>query len=210
MIDNFKSKGVVSEADGDNKDVVFDSPVTEWIIQRPQRGTIAFTTKPAFDVFGYLYFFDVNNETMTKILGDIKGLTTLTNKNKTKILFSESVKDSFKLNIFGVSGNDTSRLAIKTLPEKCVWSNNNITVYCGIPEYIKTGDYPDVWYQGLTSFSDKIWKINIETKIAELIISPKDFINTQMDLTKLILNEDEKYLFFINKKDSSLWSLKLE
>ena len=54
---------------------------------------------------------------------------------------------------------------LETLPEKCVWSKADASIfYCAVPENIPADNiYPDVWYQGLMSFSDAIWKVNIKT-----------------------------------------------
>lgn len=206
LADSSGSRGITSDLDGDNKELIFNSFLTEWLVQRPQKGILTFTTKPSANVFGYLYFFNTNNGSMDKILDNIKGLTTLTNKNKTKILFSESARNTFTLNVYDVVENTVNKLTIQTLPEKCVWSNDNENIYCGVPKIIEKGNYPDVWYQGINSFSDEIFKIDTENNSIELVNS----LENTTDLIELSLDPEEKYLYFINKKDLSLWGIQLE
>jgi len=95
------------------------------------------------------------------------------------------------------------------LPEKCVWLSNLKNVICGIPIDAPTAEYPDEWYQGIVSFSDNIYKMNLNNKTKDLLVSPKDFSGKSIDVIKPALGPNEKYLFFINKKDLSLWSLDL-
>jgi len=206
LADNSGSRGIVSDYNGDNKTQIFDSPLTEWLVQRPQSETIAFTTKPAFGVGGYLYFFNTNTGIKDKVLENINGLTTSVNSNMTKVIFSQSNRNNFSLNVYDVEEDMTENTVIQTLPEKCVWSADNITIYCAVPSLLQSGEYPDEWYQGLISFSDRIWKIDLREKRAEVIVSPEEPI----DGIKLALNPEENYLYFINKKDLSLWGLQLK
>ena len=85
------------------------------------------------------------------------------------------------------------------------------TIYCAIPKSITRGTYPDLWYKGETSFSDEIWKINVESGITTKLINPITVIGgEEIDAIKLALDADENYLFFVNKKDSYLWKLELK
>lgn len=203
------SQGILSKPNGDNKSIIFESPLKEWLISYPQKNTMTFNTKPSFAYQGSAYFFDLNKQTTTKFIQNIFGITTLNNGDKTGLLFSESINNSFSLNYFDLNKKTRSEIFPKTLPEKCIWAKDNKVVFCGIPKDIPKGGYPDIWYQGIVSFYDDIWKIDIENNIAKRLISPKDFVNQEIDLTKPILSGDEKYLFFVNKKDSMLWSLEL-
>ena len=42
-----------------------------------------------------------------------------------------------------------------------------------------------------------------------MIIEPGREVGLEMDIITMMLTNDEKYLLFINKKDSILWSLRL-
>ena len=64
---------------------------------------------------------------------------------------------------------------------------------------------------GEISFFDQIWKIDIRTGNATIVAG----LNTvsggeDVDGIKLMIDEGENYLFFVNKKDSYLWELGLK
>ncbi|MBU0998803.1 hypothetical protein KKG24_00625, partial [Patescibacteria group bacterium] len=83
-------------------------------------------------------------------------------------------------------------------------------IYCGVPKSITNNRYPDTWYQGEVSFSDQIWKIDIKTESATLLLDPITISGEDIDSIKLMLDSNENYLFFINKKDSFLWEFNLK
>ena len=202
LVDGGGAKGIASDPDGENKEQIFISSLGEWLVQRPQKGFLTFTTKPSADVLGSLYFFDTNNENMKKILGGVRGLTTLANNDMTKVLFSENLK----MQVYDVKENKSSNL-LRTLAEKCVWSVGGVSVYCGVPIHPEDTHYPDAWYKGQVSFSDNIWKIDMENIFSESLTS--DYFDIELDVIKPALSLSDDYLVFINKKDSSLWSLTL-
>ena len=78
-------------------------------------------------------------------------------------------------------------------------------IYCGVPNLIPHLDYPDEWYQGIVSFNDSIWKVNISTGEISLLLE-----ETNTDIIKPFLSPNEDYFIFINKKDNTLWSFKLK
>ncbi len=198
-----------SDLDGENSTVLFDTPLTEWLMQKPSNDILSITSKPSATVSGYVYLVDKNIGKLEKILDRTMGLTTLVSNNAKAVIFSRSRTGGFDLNLHSIEGNETSRLDINTLPEKCVWNNEDIYIYCGVPNEIETGFYPDIWYQGLTSFSDNIVKLDTRDGELKVIASPSLLTREEIDLIKLELGPKEENLFFINKKDSSLWVLEL-
>ena len=100
---------------------------------------------------------------------------------------------------------------LKTLPEKCVWGAGSEVVYCAVPKSINQGEYPDSWYQGEISFSDAIWKIDVASGSTTMISDPTTVPGGEdVDAIKLSLDQNQNYLFFVNKKDSYLWELSLK
>ncbi len=202
--------GTSANLDGTKKSQFFTSSFSEWIPQWPTARIMTITTKASASVPGFVYTLDTQTGDMNKIIGGLKGLTTLTSSDGKNMLYSVSNGKDFSLYSYSLKTNTTTNLNIKTLPEKCVWSSDNITVYCGVPVSPDAGAYPDVWYQGLTSFNDQIWKINTATSEFNMIGDPNSDVNVSMDATKLILDKTESNLFIVNKKDSKLWSLALQ
>lgn len=189
---------------------IFGSEFTEWLTQWPNKNTITLTTKPSGGVAGVMYFLDVNTEDSKKILSGIDGLTTLTSPDGKKILYSESNRSGFTLNLYNVEDSTHQILPIRTLPEKCVWSNKETnTLYCSVPVSVSAGKYPDRWYKGLVSFSDKVWVVDTEKHTTKLIADPTNEAREEIDGIKLTLDPKEDFLFFVNKKDFSLWGARL-
>lgn len=199
--------GVTAGVSGTTKTQIFSSPFSEWLSDWPTTNLITLTTKPSGLVPGYVYALNPTKKSFTKILGDINGLTTLTNPNGKSILYSNN---TLSLNIFTIGTKNITPLGVNTLSDKCTWSKASIVVYCAVPTFTTQAVYPDDWYKGKISFSDNIWKINTSTGETTLISDPYIVAGEDIDGIKLILDKDEKYLFFVNKKDSFLWELELE
>jgi hypothetical protein len=187
---------------------VFNSPFTEWLPQWVTNQKVFLTTKASWSVNGDLFNLNTANGSMTKIFGGIAGLTTLANNDGTMVLYSVSLTNGPNLKIFDIKKHISNDINTNSLPEKCVWSNDNINIYCGIPKNITGYEYPDSWYQGLTSFDDYFVKINTATLQVEKISDGNDI--APADATHLFLDKGENNLFFINKKDSILWSFDLK
>jgi len=195
----------------ENRDQMFDSTFIEWLPQWPKDDTIALTTKASAFAEGFLYFLDSDGGALRKVLGEVFGLTTLTNPSAERVAFSASAEGSFDLYIFDIAKRQSEKLSVTTLPEKCVWSKINTTIlYCGIPSTLPKGPYPDMWYQGLLSFSDTLWRIDTETSAVKLLAVPQTIARENIDVTNPFLDASETYLFFTNKTDSTFWSLKIE
>ena len=204
------SVGIISNPDGSKKVQIFDSPLSEWEVMWPDGDNIALTTKSSASIQGYLYFLNSKTEKLKKILSGI-GLTTLIRNDAKKVLFTRNDAGKLLLAVMDIKSGDIIDLPIWTLAEKCIWSKKNANiVYCGVPDIAPNSNDLDRWYQGETSFSDSIWMIDIETQTANILIEPVAVVGEDIDMIKPIMSDNENYLFFINKKDSSLWQLKLE
>ncbi len=200
--------GVTSGYLGDKKNQIFSSPFTEWLSLWPNNKMITLTTKPSSDVLGYMYAINPNQKNFTKILSNIKGLTTLTSPSGKLVLYSDN---NLSLKIYNTETKESASVGIKTMPEKCVWNNISAVIYCAVPKFIGRGDYPDSWYQGEVSFNDEIWKIDALNGNAAFIADPSSLPDGEdVDGIKLSIDDNENYLFFMNKIDSYLWELSLK
>lgn len=209
--DGGESVGIISKIDGTQKKEVFKSPIKEWLALWTNADTITLATKPSAIAPGYLFFLNGKTGVESKILGATNGLTALTSSSTKNILYSESSDDSIKLSQFNSKTGLAKTLSFKTLPEKCVWSRNDDSVaYCAVPNVFPNGEYPDSWYQGLVSFTDSVWKFDTKTNSSELIFNIQRETGKEIDMTNLFLSDNDEYLFFINKKDLTFWSLALK
>lgn len=200
--------GITGSPTGENKVQVFDSGFTEWLPEWPNPNMITVTTKASYAAPGYMYTINPSRKDFRKVMGGIRGLTTLTSPDGRKVLYSNN---TMSINIYDVASLSTKSISIKTLAEKCVWTNDSSNIYCAVPKFGSNGSqYPDTWYQGEVSFSDDIWKINVESGTATRIFDPTNQGNEQIDAIKPSLNTNGDYLFFVNKIDSYLWGLELK
>lgn len=203
--------GSISNIDDSQKRWIFQSPIKEWLASWPESETITLATKPSSNAPGYLFFLNSKTGSTSKIISGVNGLTALINGTAKNILYSESVSGSFKLKYRNLINNDDKELSFKTLPEKCVWSRTEeFVAYCAVPKTIINGDYPDFWYQGLISFTDSVWKVDTKTDSSELVFDIQKETGNTIDIMNPFLSEDDEYLFFINKKDLTFWSLALK
>lgn len=205
------SSGFISNPDGLSKKLLFESPLIEWAVSWPKEETITFTTKPSANIPGYMYFLNSSTGNFTRVIGNILGLTTKTNKTATEVLYSDSSRVNPKLYLYTVKTGESKLLPWSTFPEKCLWSNTDSKViYCAVPKSFEEGDYPDMWYMGLTNFTDDIWMISTDTMAASLISDIKRESGNDMDIIEPQLDKGDNYFFFTNKTDLTLWSLKLK
>ena len=203
------SIGVVADKDDENRKIIFESLLKEWLLTNVDNKYINFTTKPAINTSGFSFLFNTETDSFNKIIGDKSNLSTLIDKSF-NVLYSVYDKLGPKLYIYDNEEKINTEIYIQTFPEKCVWDEDGIYIYCGVPtEELSNYDLTK-WYKGLTSFSDDIWRINTKTNTIEFLISPKESGVGDIDIINPILNEDGNYLLFTNKKDYSLWGLRLK
>ncbi|MBL7045948.1 MAG: hypothetical protein ISR99_02875, partial [Parcubacteria group bacterium] len=144
-----------------------------------------------------------------KRLSEVRGLISLVSPNFGDILYSKSSTLGTTLHAVG---EDYSQIVIDftALAEKCVWSTlKDGVVYCASSFSGEEATYPDDWYKGLVSFGDDIWKYDVLTGEGELFF---DFEaeGYELDITNMFLDEKESHIFFTNKKDLTLWSLRIK
>ena len=206
-----ESVGISSNFDGTNQKQSFSSPFSEWLGQVLAVGTstVSITSKASGLASGYSYKINENTKIMEKIIGGVSGLTSLVSENGKLALISTYFNNKLELSVVNENGTVTNT-GLKTLPEKCVWSKDSTVAWCSVPQNVSVGPiYPDAWYKGQISWSDNIWKFDINTGLYILNENLSKTSGSQIDGVNLKLNEEENNLLFINKKDQSLWLLKI-
>jgi hypothetical protein len=203
------SVGALSLFNGNSRSQIFNSPLMEWVSSWPTATSLVLSTMPSGSVAGYSYRLSIDGK-FEKIIGGINGLTILVNPAFTHALYSESRGGTFNLFSYNIKDGNGVPATTRTLPEKCVWSKKSpTTAYCAVPRVIPQGLYPDNWYQGFISFNDSVWIVDAEGGGAVEIFSLQNHTQEEIDAINLVLNDKEDMLLFMNKKDLSLWALKL-
>ncbi len=202
------STGYVSDFNGKNK-MIWSSDIKELTTQFVNSKIVALNTKPAQKISGYLYYVDTATGQNKRILGDISGLTTLSDPLGEKIALL-SQDDSVRFMFYTVKTKAYVDINPITFPEKCVWSKKDTNVlYCAVPKDYISGNSLISWYKGLISYSDDIWKYDLKNNVSTIVGELSKASLVDIDVIKPLLSENEQYIVFINKKDNSLWSLDL-
>lgn len=208
---NTTSGATVFETDFSNialEKPLFTSDLSQWIIQRPNENLLTLTTKADSSTFGFLFFKNLRTGSERKILGDISGLTTLTDPSGKYVLYSQSRGGDIDLFLLNTETNNASKLDLQTFPEKCIWSKKEEgLLYCATPNQFFRAPHPESWYKGIVSFTDSVWSYNVETNSYQPLLQPGEESNKGFDIIKPQISPSGEYFLFINKSDLTFWSL---
>ncbi len=202
--------GAVSDFQNKKKEAVPGFSFSDWLVVWPKKDTLVLTSKPSAQAEGFAYTYSPATGTFKRLLGGIFGLTVLPSPSIEKVLYARAAQGGVETFLVEVKTGATERVSLSTLPEKCVWEKKGaLVVYCGVPIDIPEGEYPDEWYKGKTTFSDSLWRVDTENGALEQLARPETDVLEAIDVAHPFLSTAGDFLFFINKKDSSLWSLKV-
>lgn len=206
-----KDSGLVvsSPFDASNINTVFTGTFTEWKVLRGG-SNIILQTKAAVGVPGIAYNLNTNG-LLSKIIGPLNALSIKPNASGTKIVYSYQEAGELRSLSLDIASGRTMIISPATFAEKCVWGAlEDEFVFCANPINTPGFNDPDSWYQGKSTFSDRIWEFDTEQEIARVIIDPKATYGLDIDAIDIKLSPLEDYLLITNKKDYSLWVLRLE
>jgi hypothetical protein len=198
------SVGSLSSIQGTQSKTLFTSLLSSLVVH-PTSAKYFASTKPSLYVGGYGFEIDSKTGVFTRLLGPLRGLSILPNKTGSSILFSYVTEGVLNLNVIDVASRGVTALPLSTLAEKCTWSKDGLSVYCGVPTNL-SGALPDAWYQGAVSFSDRLWKIDMTAREASLIVDPFEVGKVSIDAVSLAVDNNETTLFFTDLHTGSLWS----
>ncbi|MEK7148221.1 MAG: hypothetical protein AAB758_02890 [Patescibacteria group bacterium] len=199
---------VSSTFTGSNTKTLFTSPFKNWRLATLGGGVMVYP-KASANTPGAVY--SLSNGTLTKLAGPLNGITAVGNSDGKKIAYSYTEGRETRLFIKDVAKNTSFEILPTTLAEKCVWSTKDTaSVFCAVPVNGVGSGEPDGWYQGKTHFSDYIWQFNANSEISQLIAEPKVEFGIDLDIYKPKVSPNENLLVFINKRDMTLWAVRLK
>lgn len=203
-------QGILANIDGTKKSALFESSFGDWTSSWTSAKAIVLYSKPSGLALGSAYTLNPANGEYVKIIGSVNGLAAVANTDASAVLYSQATTNSIKTFALDTKSLESKTIGIRTLAEKCVWSNKqkNI-VYCAVPQSLLNGLYPDDWYKGKISFSDDLWQINVSTGETVDMLTPDLEVGTPMDMMNLSLDQSEKVIVFTNKKDMTVWRYNL-
>lgn len=199
---------VTALPDNSGRKTIFSTKVADFEVVWPDKNIVSLKTKTSAFAESHLFTLNPANGSFVKILGDMYGFDVLWSPDAKRFLYSQTRVEGggLTLSVYNRTSGQSRALDFATLPEKCLWSERETEVlYCAIPQSMPERRLPDDWWLGRISFDDSIWKINTQTGAKQQLMSVY-----AVDAVKIFISPDEQYLFFINKKDDSLWSLRLK
>lgn len=188
-----------------NKREIIRNPFREWLVSWGG-ANMFLQTKASGTSPGFLFQVDSGYKRLTRVLGNINGLTTSISPSGKYILYSESTTRGFITRILNTKTGVVKSAGSPILPEKCVWLAQEDLICAGggtIPEAV----YPDTWYAGTTKFNDQLVRIYTEANIFDVLHTATD--NESFDMTNLQVNESLNLLYFIDKQSGILWQFSL-
>ncbi len=194
------SVATAANASGANARTLFSSLLSSLRLHAGS-ATVFASTKAASAADGYLFKTGASFE---RILGPLKGLTALPSPSGTKVIYSYVSGNTTRSALYDVATHTATTLPVAALPDKCVWTDDEQSIYCGIPRTVAAG-WPDTWYQGAAHFTDRIWRIDVDARIASLVVDPKLVADAEIDAVALAIDSRADALVFTNKTDGSLW-----
>lgn len=190
---------------------VFSSPLNEWLSQWPNDRHVVLSSKPSQGVLGYAMILDTKTGSVSEFVPPRKSLMVLSSPDLSLALTLDTEEKPASY-VYNRNTQTFIDLRIPTLPEKCVWGvGKDVGVlYCAVPTEPSLGtQVPDSWLIGSQTFSDELWRFDINKKTAERLVSINQFTKGAVDVYRPFISDDGKYLIFTNKKDLTLWGARI-
>lgn len=197
------SVGSVARADGTNARTLFTSLLSSLVVH-PTSADYFAHTKPSASLDGYGFRINRTNGSFTRVLGPLRGLSTLPSPNGALLLYGYIDRGVVRLAVLDLSTQNATALPLSTLPEKCVWEPDSTAIYCAVPASMPRA-LPDSWYQGVVVFSDRIWRISMIDRLATLVVDPGAVADASIDAVALTLDPTLDVIVFSDKHNGSLW-----
>lgn len=169
----------------------------------PTDNGVFLSTKSSYYSDGTL--FKAENNVLTKVLSGAKGFQVTVNNLGDRAMVSEYENSVLVSYLYKIDSGEKITLSNAYLTDKCIASQKSTLFYCAGSVNPEQTSYPDVWFKGLISHNDNIWKIDTETGTETSITTWNS--DEGVDIYRPRLSPDEDFLVFLNKKDLSLWSL---
>lgn len=199
----------VSRVDGTKPATVFTTPLTALRASFAGKNQYLVFSKPSATLPGAAFIVNSLGR-FTRIAGPRNGLVALASPSGKWVLVSYVQENGMQMEIVNTITNTSLPLPVATIADKCVWTTDDSSLYCGVPMNPSSSSvYPDDWYQGAVQFSDRIWKIDVAARYAQMMLDFKDANKGTLDAYSLSINPSRTTLVFVNKNDSSLWSYSL-
>jgi hypothetical protein len=194
--------------DGTRPTTIFSTPLSSLRVSFAGKQYLA-TTKASATLPGNAFLVNSSGD-FSRVAGPHDGLAALASPLGKWVLVSYILNAAMQMELVNIATGEALSLPVATIADKCVWAADDSAVYCGIPVNPPAGAaYPDDWYQGAIHFSDRIWKIQVSGRYAQLVLDFPKETKGSLDVVSPAINPANTLLVFINKNDGSLWGYSL-
>lgn len=203
------SIGTLEHLDGTRATSAFTTPLSMLRVSFAGKNRYLAFTKPSATLAGDAFFVDSAGN-FFRIAGPLNGLSALASPSGKWVLVSSTASSGMQMELVNTTTGETLQLPVATIADKCVWAADDSSIYCGVPISPSTNyAYPDDWYQGVVHFSDRIWRIDVAGRYAQLVLDFSKETSGSLDAQTLAVDPSDTTLVFMNKNDGSLWSYSL-
>ncbi|MBI4119758.1 MAG: hypothetical protein HY456_02850 [Parcubacteria group bacterium] len=193
---------VTSRIDGTQQKKILDLHILDAEINWVAEKEILILEKPSVALSGSIWLVDTDKGGMEQVASG-NGLT-FTASDKGGLLFLKAGQRHMIEFTTADAKRTVTTLPFVTLPEKC--AVNITSIYCALPQnLVENPDLPDAYYKKQLRADDDIYKYDVINASVEKIL---DGSETAVDAIGLTLHDNQ--LFFINRYDSLVYSLKLK
>lgn len=202
-----RSALVTANSSGRNQRTELHSSIADAFISWVAENLISFHTAPSGFSEGYLFLWNRQTGSFNKIAGPLFGLMPLWSPDGSRVLISSTDRrgSNLKLTILNSAGEGLFEATVQTLPEKCVWGSLK-EIYCAVPRILPESTvWPDDYLRGEINTSDRLVILDLERQTVNEIFNEGSF-----DMINLALTNAKDWLIWTDRKDGSLWSLKLK
>ncbi|MHB8710298.1 MAG: hypothetical protein ACYC6X_01955 [Minisyncoccota bacterium] len=202
------STASLERVDGTHAATAFTTPLSMLRVSFAGKGRYLAFTKPSATLSGDAFLVSAGN--FSRIAGPLDGLVALASPSGKWVLVSSTLSSGMQMELVNTATGDVLPLPVATIADKCVWTADGSAVYCGIPMSPPANyTYPDDWYRGVAHFSDRIWRIDVAGRYAQLVLDFSKMTNDSLDAEALAVDPANSVLTFMNKNNGSLWSYSL-
>lgn len=150
------------------------------------------------------FLYRIKNGAISRVAVDGYGMSAIGNDDF--VLYSRQGGELYQTYITDVQSGEQSLSPLVQIPEKCLMTDNAFPItICANTQYQDSNLLPDSWYKGELSSSDNLWEISTEDGSAQLLVNTLEESGRRLDITQLMLSDDEFNVYFTNQQDRTLW-----
>lgn len=199
----------LARTDGTRASQIFTTPLSAIRASFAGKDRYLVFTKPSSALPGAAFLVDGAGR-FSRIAGPLHGLVALASPSGKWVLVSYTLNGAMQMKLVNTASGADIALPVATIADKCAWTGNDASLYCGIPlDPSSSARYPDDWYQGALHFSDRLWRIDVAGRYAQLVLDFNTETEAALDAEALAVDPLATVLVFVNKNDGSLWSYSL-